>query len=45
MLILVISKILKFKTNHERTSKGLTILWTFIRFLKKCGYESYEPPQ
>jgi len=45
MLVLVISKVLKFKKIHERTRKGLTILWTFIQFLKKCGYESYEPPQ
>jgi len=45
MLVLVILKILKFKKIHERTSKGLTILWKFIWFLKKCGYESYEPPQ
>ncbi len=44
MLVLVISKTLKFKKIHERTSKGLSILWTFIQFLKKCGYEYYKPP-
>jgi hypothetical protein len=25
--------------------KGLTILWTFIQFKKKSGYDYYKPPQ